>query len=240
MNPKDRAGSKKPNLSIIPLRPLYEVALALYEGALKYGPWNWREESVDEMIYVDAAIRHLNQWIAGEDIDPDSGLPHISKAIAGLVVLRDAQVHSCSIDIRRAKQNVDFADLMERQAVINEKYPNPVGDSIEALAERVLTPQELEKAAEYYGIPAAKLQPIEHLTVVGGGSYEIKLSDVDKTVVSRNGVFGKIASFDDPVEDKIPVQIRWDDGNSRFYPITGQHTRSSEIPHDLDIVKVFN
>lgn len=126
MNPKDRSGLAKPNLSIIPLTPLYEVALALIEGARKYGPWNWRKEKVDETVYVDAAIRHLNQWLCGEDIDPDSGLPHISKAIAGLCILRDAQRHGCSIDTRQAIQHVDFPALSSKIADIVEKYPNPV------------------------------------------------------------------------------------------------------------------
>ena len=125
-NPKDLMGQAKPNLSIVPLRPLYEAALALYEGARKYGKWNWRKEKVDEVIYVDAAIRHLNQWLSGEDIDPDSGLSHISKAIAGLLVLRDAQVHGTSIDTRSETQNVDFEDLKKRILAINEKHPNPV------------------------------------------------------------------------------------------------------------------
>jgi hypothetical protein len=128
MNPKDRAGSAKPNLSIVPLRPLYEVALALYEGARKYGPWNWRKENVDEVIYVDAAIRHMNQWLAGEDIDPDSGLPHISKAIAGLIILRDAQHHECSIDTRRAPQNIDLVYIASMMTQIDERYPVAVED----------------------------------------------------------------------------------------------------------------
>ena len=193
MNPKDRAGSKKPNLSIIPLRPLYEVALALYEGARKYGPWNWRDEHVDETIYVDAAIRHLNQWVAGEDIDPDSGLPHISKAIAGLVILRDAQVHSCSIDTRRAKQNVDFPDLVARQEAINEKYPNPVGTP-------QLTEEQAEKAAEAYGITdLINNVPVEKfsLTPAGAGSYVITEDDVGKRVVCRSGREAVIYEWDD-------------------------------------------
>jgi len=184
MNPKDRAGSKKPNLSIIPLQPLYEVALALYEGARKYGPWNWRAEKVDETIYVDAAIRHLNQWLAGEDIDPDSGLPHISKAIAGLVILRDAQHHHCSVDTRRATQDIDFAYLMERQAVINAKYPL-----------------------------ADECRIADHVTPVSGGPRYLTCEDVGLTVELSNGGFGEIVDWDGD-DEVLPVKVQFEDDDN--------------------------
>ena len=121
-NPKDLVGAKKPNLSIIPLAPLYEVCVAFVEGAAKYGRNNWRDQNVSETIYVDAAIRHLNQWLSGETIDPDSGLSHVTKAIAGLIILRDAQIHGCSIDDRGPVQNLDIEGTMEKLKAISEKY----------------------------------------------------------------------------------------------------------------------
>lgn len=251
MNPKDRAGSKKPNLSILPLRPLYEVALALYEGARKYGPWNWRAEKVDETIYVDAAIRHLNQWIAGEDIDPDSGLPHISKAIAGLVILRDAQHHGCSIDTRRAKQNVDFPDLVARLDGINQKYPVPVAappveESVEDQISRAIREQAIKqldkqrenrrkqqeeataaRAAEAEAEKAGEYYGFQEaaqkfsLAAAGGGSYQIKPEDLGKRVLRRDGVAGKIAGFDDPIVDEFPVHVAWDGGSGSFCSTDG-------------------
>jgi len=104
MNPKDISGASKPNLSRVPLAPLVEVIAALEEGAAKYGPWNWRSQEVNETIYVDAAIRHLMQFLCGEDEDIDSGISHITKAIAGLIILRDAQLHYCTIDDRDHNQ----------------------------------------------------------------------------------------------------------------------------------------
>ena len=124
MNPKDAQGASKPNLSRIPLRPLLETAAALEEGAQKYGPWNWRDEKVSETIYVDAAIRHLVQFLSGEDIDQDSGLPHIVKAIAGLLIIRDAQVHGCSIDTRQVDQNLNMDGIRDHILSISEKYPS--------------------------------------------------------------------------------------------------------------------
>lgn len=123
VNPKDRAGLAKPNLSRIPFAPLMEVICALEEGARKYGPWNWRSESINEQVYADAAIRHLMQWLSGEDVDPDSGINHISKAIAGLIILRDAQMHNCSIDTRTHESNLMIDKAMLHIAAIHERYP---------------------------------------------------------------------------------------------------------------------
>lgn len=100
MNPKDRCGAKKPPLSCVPAQVLMELGLAMYEGAHKYGRYNFRETEVRASIYYDAAMRHLMAWWEGEDLDEDSGLPHVVKAITSLVVLRDAEMNGRLIDDR--------------------------------------------------------------------------------------------------------------------------------------------
>ena len=137
MNPKDRAGSAKPNLSILPFAPLYEAIPAIYEGRRKYGVWNWRREQISETIYADAAIRHLMQFISGEDIDPDSGVHHISKAIAGLLVVRDAMIHGTSIDDRRVEQNLNIPGIMKKLAEVDKMYPNPIDSPLDSVDEAV-------------------------------------------------------------------------------------------------------
>lgn len=99
-NPKDALGIKRVPFSTVPMVPVAEVGLAMLEGALKYGRHNYRVSGVRSSVYFDAAMRHLVRWWEGEDIDPDSGLPHITKAIASLIVLRDAQVNNMEIDDR--------------------------------------------------------------------------------------------------------------------------------------------
>jgi len=131
MNPKDRAGAAKPNLSILPFAPLYEAIPAIYEGRRKYGYWNWRSEEISETIYADAAIRHLMQWIAGEDVDPDSGVHHVSKAIAGLLVVRDAMLHGTSIDDRSVDQNLNIPAIMDKLAEVEAKYPEAVDTPVD-------------------------------------------------------------------------------------------------------------
>jgi hypothetical protein len=46
VNPKDVIGSKKPAMSVIPAGVLFEVGLAMMEGAAKYGRHNFRATPV--------------------------------------------------------------------------------------------------------------------------------------------------------------------------------------------------
>lgn len=93
-NPKDAIGATKPPLHTIPPYVQFEVAMAMFEGSWKYRGYNWRKISVRYSRYYDPARRHLDAWLEGEDIDPDSGLSHITKAISCLVVLRDAMMQA--------------------------------------------------------------------------------------------------------------------------------------------------
>lgn len=90
-NPKDACGVRKAPTHFIPNGVIYELGLAMLEGALKYGGHNYRVAGVRASIYYDACRRHLDAFWEGVDIDPGSGLPHIVKAIACLAVLRDSQ-----------------------------------------------------------------------------------------------------------------------------------------------------
>lgn len=99
-NPKDLLGVKKPPLSLIPPSAIVEEAMAFKEGAAKYGRYNWRSNKVQLSIYVDAALRHLMAFFDGEDIDPDSGLPHEAKVKACMSILIDARNTGNLIDDR--------------------------------------------------------------------------------------------------------------------------------------------
>ncbi len=124
-NPKDSLGIKKVPFHVIPQQVLGEVGLALMEGARKYGSYNWRAIGVKNSVYVDALWRHISAYLDGQDTDPDSGLPHIVKAITCLIVLRDAQLNGMCEDDRPIKAvNQDWqARLNELAAGLIEKYP---------------------------------------------------------------------------------------------------------------------
>ena len=127
-NPKDAIGSNKPPLSCIPFNVLFEVGAALLEGSCKYARHNYRIAGVRSSIYFDATMRHLGAWWEGEDIDPDSGVSHITKAIAGLIVLRDAQMNSMVANDDRPPRPVEgwLKAAQERVDEVLERYPNPL------------------------------------------------------------------------------------------------------------------
>lgn len=122
-NPKDRVGTNKAGMSIVPIRVVAELGVAMTEGALKYGPYNYRESGVRGSIYFDATLRHLFAWWEGEDIDPDSGLSHVAKAIASLAVLRDGMMQGNWTDDRAPKVESFYPELHERTQALKTKYP---------------------------------------------------------------------------------------------------------------------
>lgn len=132
-NPKDAVGIKKVPFSTIPAPVMAELGVAMLEGARKYGRHNYRISGVRGSVYYDAAFRHLTSWFEGEDLDPDSGLSHITKAIATLVVLRDSMIQGNMVDDRppvspagwqsRVQKHVDdvFARIPEAKPAFTNK-----------------------------------------------------------------------------------------------------------------------
>lgn len=125
-NPKDAVGIKKVPFSTLPVLPAAEAGLAMLEGALKYGRHNYRAIGVRGSVYYDACLRHLTAWWEGQDIDPDSGLPHIAKAIACLFVMRDSQLIGNFVDDRPPSHKDNWQEELNKKAAqLIEKYPNP-------------------------------------------------------------------------------------------------------------------
>lgn len=130
-NPKDALGVRKVPLHVLPCNVLLEQGLALLEGGCKYGTHNWRVAGVRASVYYDAAMGHLMDWWEGQDLDPDSGLSHVAKAIASLIVLRDAMMREMWNDDRpptngrmgwKSEMNVQAGAILDRFPVKVEPY----------------------------------------------------------------------------------------------------------------------
>lgn len=102
-NPKDLLGAKKLSLTKIPAVASLWESLAMMDGGGKYGPYNWRDNKVVAMIYIDAIKRHLDAWVEGQEKAEDSGCHHLGHARAGLGILLDAQATGNLIDDRPVK-----------------------------------------------------------------------------------------------------------------------------------------
>jgi hypothetical protein len=124
-NPKDAVGIKKVPFSTVSAPVVAEIGLAMLEGSRKYGRHNYRAIGVRASVYYDACLRHICSWWEGEDVDPDSGLSHITKALACLVVLRDAMLLDKVVDDRPPKVKEGWVqELNKKAATIIERYPN--------------------------------------------------------------------------------------------------------------------
>jgi len=134
-NPKDAVGTKKwRQIMCIPFAVLWEVGVGMLEGARKYGRHNYRVSKVRASVYVEAAMAgHLMPWWEGEDIDEESGLNHITKAICSLVVLRDAMITGQWVDDRPPK--IDMGVMREKmQGAVDsifERHPVAVAAYLE-------------------------------------------------------------------------------------------------------------
>lgn len=99
-NPKLAAGNKKVPLHLVPLSAMAYTAQGLAEGAKKYGAFNYRDTDVESQVYIGAALRHIMAFSDGEDIDPESGNPHLAHAMASLAILIDTIESGRTIDTR--------------------------------------------------------------------------------------------------------------------------------------------
>ena len=126
-NPKDVVGIAKVPSSTVSQLVLAEVGVSMFEGAQKYGRHNYRAMGVRGSVYFDATKRHLDAWWEGQDIDPGSGLNHITKAITSLIVMRDAMIMGKFEDDRppglTPEQYEAFVtELNQKTAELIEKY----------------------------------------------------------------------------------------------------------------------
>lgn len=121
-NPKDSVGVRKAPMSTVPAGVLAEVGVAMLEGAAKYGRHNYRVAGVQASVYYDATMRHLMGWWEGEDIDPDSGMSHITKAITSLVVLRDAMLQGMCADDRPPQSPAFYQGLNDLAGEILDRH----------------------------------------------------------------------------------------------------------------------
>jgi hypothetical protein len=81
---KDEAG--KPDLSLVPHCVEVAIAEALMDGEIKYGRYNYcKGHRVSKLLA--AVKRHVGRFQDGEDVAADSGLSHLSHALANLAMI---------------------------------------------------------------------------------------------------------------------------------------------------------
>jgi hypothetical protein len=87
MGPGLKYDTGKLRWDLLPMDCIEDVVKILTFGAEKYSPNNWKSVTPFNDRYYAALMRHVVAWRNGEEIDPESGLSHLSHAMCNLVFL---------------------------------------------------------------------------------------------------------------------------------------------------------
>jgi hypothetical protein len=120
-NPMAAAGRQKVELGTMPTLPMLYQAAVHDLGADKYGPFNWREKPIPIRDYISAIQRHLALSSAGENLDDESGLPHLAHMMANCAIMIDADAAGTLNDDRRTTPSL--ASEMKRIAELKKSWP---------------------------------------------------------------------------------------------------------------------
>jgi len=89
----------KPPIDLVDQELILEVAKVLDFGAKKYEAHNWKI-GIPISRYYSAMQRHMLSWNNGEDLDPESGLNHLSHAACNLMFMLYHTKNSPKLDNR--------------------------------------------------------------------------------------------------------------------------------------------
>jgi len=192
-NPKDLLGAKKIDLSLFPDVAVLHGAHAMFDGAGKYGPYNWRTKHVRATVYITAARRHLLAWAAGEEYAEDSGVHHLGHVLGCVAILLDAQ---------------------QTGALLDDRYTNAavvklLADLIFAVAERAKTKDEVATLVEAVTETASEIDSVETLLT---GFEDIAFREVPGPAAYRDPV-EPVVSKGSPLMNHVPGR-----GGVRFVP----------------------
>lgn len=128
---KNEAASKfdaeKPRMDLLPFDALLGVASVLSYGAKKYADRDW-EQGMSWGRMSGALQRHYAQWAGGEDIDEESGLPHIDHMACCALMLTAMIKRKIGDDDRFPSAVKKFGDIMADQQKDDEPYRPKEGE----------------------------------------------------------------------------------------------------------------
>ena len=92
----------KAPIHLVPVDAIKEIAMVLGFGAEKYGANNWRDDidSTEWSRTYSSLQRHLMSFWNGEDLDQESGFPHLHHAATQLIILMEQYNKAKNMDDR--------------------------------------------------------------------------------------------------------------------------------------------
>ena len=125
-NPKHIQAMKegKAPMEYLPYSVLADDARCHKGGADKYGVNNWLLDKIRATTYIGAMLRHLFAWACGQDLDPESGLSHLTHLRACCAIVLDAQKHGTLIDDRDRVESKNETEGEQNDNQINVRSGN--------------------------------------------------------------------------------------------------------------------
>lgn len=114
-NPKDLIGQKKTHVALFPMTAVLVGATAMEDGASKYGAYNYRKTDIAVMNYVSAALRHIIEYMNGNEFTDDTGVHNLAGAMASIAIIIDAGIVGRLIDDRP-----EYADVGTLIKILSE------------------------------------------------------------------------------------------------------------------------
>lgn len=91
-------GKVRPDL--VPGEFIFAVAAVLTYGAIKYDDWNWAK-GMRRGRFMAALMRHWIAYMVGEELDDESGLPHLWHVGSCVCLLVSAELRGVAEEDRR-------------------------------------------------------------------------------------------------------------------------------------------
>lgn len=82
----DHKDAGKPRLDLLDAYAIEQMGHVLGFGSVKYDAWNWTR-GIAYTRLQGSALRHILAFQRGEDLDPESGLPHLAHGMCCLMML---------------------------------------------------------------------------------------------------------------------------------------------------------
>jgi hypothetical protein len=70
----------------------HSTTCGVHQADVSYGLWNWAK-GMKYSVVMSSLMRHLSAIQAGEENDPESGLPHMGHAMCNMIMLSHYSKH---------------------------------------------------------------------------------------------------------------------------------------------------
>jgi hypothetical protein len=140
-------GVKPERYDLIPVEALAVVARLYGKGAEKYAEHNWRKGYEWSKSYA-ALNRHLNAFWGGEDIDEETGMPHLACVVFHALTLLTFMEEQPEFDNRFKRPPTENKQSEESIAALRLQLQS---DTSEAESQAAWTAMHQSPAPSYLG-----------------------------------------------------------------------------------------